>query len=704
MARKPRLRSDSDSIENAAELTLEARMGRLETEVEEINLTGSVQAKDLQTLRARIEQLKNEMDEISEGASAEDLARVESAFAALEGRLQDVESSLISRAAEIESVREELAQHGRQAAEAADQTRKRLEELVQGEEAAARFQEALKTLRAEFEKRLDELRTGIEQSVARTRLEELEALHRELSGRLEDVSGRVEAARQTLRTELDSVHEVMRADLDKLRKELQAAAPAQEIQTVQADVASLKSSLGEAGDLGQKAREALESVADLEKRLRETEARFQELHERVGEAASRVEGQLEKIDLATRLATQLDERVRRVGGTVEIGGLDGDLEFEEPDTEGLGFELTDLLQVMIKHQASDLHLKVGTPPTVRLDGELIPVGNQVLSPKDARNLILSAMSPHQRRQLARKREVDFAHASPTARFRVNAFMERGNLSAAFRMLRTEMPSLEELGLPAVLKTMASLNNGLILVTGPAGSGKSTTLAALIDHINTTRKTHVITVEDPIEFFHKDKLSLITQREVGSDTSSFAEALRQALRQDPNVIMVGEMRDPETIMTAVVAAETGHLVLSTLHTPNTVQAVDRIIDTFSGELQRQFRLLLSNSLKGVVSQRLLSRADEKGRVPATEVMVVTPTISSLILEGKTEEIYPYIQQGSSDGMQTFTQSLLRLYEAGLINKEEALFHADQPTEFRLGAEGHSTATSSGLTDDTLMNWL
>jgi twitching motility protein PilT len=227
---------------------------------------------------------------------------------------------------------------------------------------------------------------------------------------------------------------------------------------------------------------------------------------------------------------------------------------------------------------------------------------------------------------------------------------------------------------------------------------------MVDYINTNRKMHVITVEDPIEFYHKDKLSLITQREVGTDTSSFADALRQALRQDPNVIMVGEMRDPETIMTAVVAAETGHLVLSTLHTPNTVQAVDRIIDTFSGELQRQFRLLLSNSLKGVVSQRLLTRADEKGRVPATEVMVVTPTISSLILEGKTEEIYPYLQQGASDGMQTFTQSLLRLYEAGLINKEEALFHADQPTEFRLGSEGHSTATASTMADDTLMNWL
>lgn len=703
MARKPRLRSESDSTDNAAEMTLEARLGRMETEVEEINLTSSVQAKDIQTLRARIEQLKAEMDEISEGASAEDLARVESALSALEGRLQDVESSLISRAAEIESVREDLARHSKQALEAAEKTRERLEEIPRGEETSARIQEALETLRADFEKRLGKVRSDIEKGGSLARLEDLENLQEGFSGRLEDVSGRVEATRQTLRAELDSVHEVMRADLDNLRQDL-ASVPVEEIKSLQDELTGLKSSLGEAGDLGPKAREALKSVVGLEERLHETEARFQGLNQRVDEAASRIEGQLEKIDLATRLVIQLDERARKAGGAVEFGDLGEDLDLEEFDTDGLGFELTDLMQVMIKHQASDLHLKVGTPPTVRLDGELIPVGNQVLSPNDARYLILTAMTPNQRRQLAHKREVDFAYATSAARFRVNAFLERGNLSAAFRMLRTEMPSLEELGLPAVLKNLASLNNGLILVTGPAGSGKSTTLAALIDYINTTRKTHVITVEDPIEFFHKDKLSLITQREVGTDTSSFADALRQALRQDPNVIMVGEMRDPETIMTAVVAAETGHLVLSTMHTPNTVQAVDRIIDTFSGELQRQFRLLLSNSLKGVVSQRLLTRADEKGRVPATEVMIVTPTISSLILEGKTEEIYPYIQQCTSEGMQTFTQSLLRLYEAGLINKEEALFHADQPTEFRLGAEGHSTATASGLTDDTLMNWL
>lgn len=685
-------------------MTLEARVARLEGEVEDINLTGSVQAKDLQTLRARVEQLKNELEEISEGASAEDLARVEAAASDLEGRLQEVESSLISRAAEIESGREGLARVTQETSAGVAELKGRIEQLARGEAAVRSLEEGLERLRQDLEERLSGVRTDLEKSTSAGKTADLEKLRSEITGRLDDVAGRVESTRQALRTELDSVHEVMRADLDSLRKSLQTSAQNEEVKALQKDLAELKSSLDGAEGLGQKAREAMGQVSSLQERLQGTEAIFQALQDRVDEAATKVEGQLERIDLASRLVTQLDERVRRVGTSLDSGGLDSELEGLEPGQIELGFELNDLLQVMIKHQASDLHLKVGTPPTVRLDGELIPVGNQVLSPEDARSLILSGMTPAQRRQLATRREVDFAYANAAARFRVNAFQERGNLSAAFRMLRTEMPTLEDLGLPAVLKTMSSLNNGLILVTGPAGSGKSTTLAAMVDYINTNRKMHVITVEDPIEFYHKDKLSLITQREVGTDTSSFADALRQALRQDPNVIMVGEMRDPETIMTAVVAAETGHLVLSTLHTPNTVQAVDRIIDTFSGELQRQFRLLLSNSLKGVVSQRLLTRADEKGRVPATEVMVVTPTISSLILEGKTEEIYPYIQQGASDGMQTFTQSLLRLYEAGLINKEEALFHADQPTEFRLGSEGHSTATASTMADDTLMNWL
>jgi twitching motility protein PilT len=453
-----------------------------------------------------------------------------------------------------------------------------------------------------------------------------------------------------------------------------------------------------------RAEDGLARLEKMEGQLSKATTEVSSMMQKVQEASLQFELINERIAAGLKAIDDVDDRVRRaIGAASDIGG--GFEEFEAFSTDGeLGFELNDLLQVMIKHQASDLHLKVGAPPTVRLDGELIPVGDQVLTENDCKRLILGNISKHQRRKLYERKELDFAYSIPNARFRINAFMTRGTVSAALRMLRQEMPSIEQLGLPPVLQKLASYNNGLILITGPAGSGKSTTLASMIDYINTTKKMHVITVEDPIEFVHTDKLSIITQREIGADTTSFPDAIKQALRQDPNVVLIGEMRDPETIMTAVQAAETGHLVLSTLHTPNTVQAIDRIIDVFSGETQNQFRLLLANTLRGVVSQRLLTRADEQGRVPAVEVLVVTSTISSCILDGKTNEIYQYLQQGASEGMQTFTASLTKLYEAGLITKEEALYHADQPTEFRLGVEGHSTGGAAYAEGDTLMNWL
>jgi twitching motility protein PilT len=358
---------------------------------------------------------------------------------------------------------------------------------------------------------------------------------------------------------------------------------------------------------------------------------------------------------------------------------------------------------MMKHEASDLHIKAGAPPTVRIEGELVPVGNQVLSDEDCKKLVLSAMSPFLRKQLARRREVDFAYTIPEARFRVNAFLQKQSVSAAFRLLRTDIPGFGDLYLPDVLKKLCEFNSGLILVTGPAGSGKSTTLASMVNYMNTNRKLHVISIEDPIEFIHNDKLSIISQREIGTDTDSFQSALKQALRQDPNVIMIGEMRDPETIMTSIIAAETGHLVMSSLHTPNTIQAINRIIDVFSGDVQKQFRLLLANNLRGVISQRLLNRKDGTGRVPGVEVMMVTPTIASLILEEKTEDIYELMSQGALEGMQTFTQSLISLVEKGLISLDEAHFHADHPTEFRLAMESRMDGANP-ISRENLMAWL
>jgi len=468
-------------------------------------------------------------------------------------------------------------------------------------------------------------------------------------------------------------------------------------------LARINKVLEDAEGIETRCRESSEQLEVLEESLGEASELFESLSVQLREGSLQSEVNTEKINLAFKLVEDLEVKVKEIAGPVEDIILSRRMFEEVPESSELGFELNDLLQVMIKHQASDLHLKVGSPPTVRLDGELIPVGNQPMTEADTRRLILGAMTGEQRRMLMRKRELDFAYAIPTARFRVNAFLQSSTISAAFRMLRMQMPSFEDLGLPPIVKRLCSYNHGLILVTGPAGSGKSTSLAAMIEYINSNRKMHIISIEDPIEFVHSDKLSIVTQREIGTDTMSFSDGVRNALRQDPNVLFIGEMRDPETIMQAVIAAETGHLVLSTLHTPNTVQAIDRIIDIFAGPQQRQFRLLLANTLRGIVGQRLIARSDESGRVLAVEIMMATPTITSLILDGKTNEIYQYMVQGAHEGMMTFTASLTRLFEAGLISKDEALYHSDQPTEFRLGIEGHTTGAAS-IPEDSLMSWL
>jgi twitching motility protein PilT len=389
---------------------------------------------------------------------------------------------------------------------------------------------------------------------------------------------------------------------------------------------------------------------------------------------------------------RLEERLHRLEQTLAAtSSLSGDATVEislaeelEPPP-GMNFQLDDLLRTVIKNRASDLHIKPFAPPTVRLEGKLVPIGERPLSEAESHYLVLSALPPRKRVPLSQLREVDHAYVAFGVRFRLNAFLERGHLSAAFRMISTSVPRFHELGLPPVLERLASMQDGLVLITGPAGAGKSTTLASVVDWINDNRRAHIVTIEDPIEFHHQDRTAYISQREVGTDTTSFMEALKQALRQDPNVIMLGEMRDAETIMTAVTAAETGHLVISTLHTPNTVQAIDRIVDSFSGQTQQQVRMLLASCLRGIVSQKLLNRSDGRGRIPAVEVLVNTSTIASHILDGQTHEIYQYIQRGESEGMQTFTQSLIQLLDRGLITYQDATHVADRKTELRLASE-------------------
>ena len=343
--------------------------------------------------------------------------------------------------------------------------------------------------------------------------------------------------------------------------------------------------------------------------------------------------------------------------------------------------IDDLLRLMLERGGSDLHITVGSPPGIRQRGELVPVENtKPLTPRDTMTMILGLLSEEQRRKFETELELDWAYSIPAvSRFRVNVFQQRNSMGAVFRVIPIEIPTIEELGLPKVCETLADRPRGLVLVTGPTGSGKSTTLAAMIDFINEKKPLHIITMEDPIEFMHRNKRAFVNQREVGEDTHSFSAALKRVLRQDPDVILVGEMRDLETIGAAITAAETGHLVLATLHTTGGPATVDRIIDVFPPHQQQQIRMQLSTTLEGVLSQTLLRSTDGRSRVMAMEVMLGIPAIQNLIREGKTHQMPTIIQGGASLGMQTLDQDLKRLLQAGKITFEEAISKAQNPRE-------------------------
>ncbi|OGW28495.1 MAG: type IV pili twitching motility protein PilT [Nitrospirae bacterium GWC2_42_7] len=353
-------------------------------------------------------------------------------------------------------------------------------------------------------------------------------------------------------------------------------------------------------------------------------------------------------------------------------------------------EINDLLKTAHAMGASDLHLKVGSYPILRINGELTPLSSDNrLSQEETLKTAFAVMSPGQREIFKKRNDIDLAYSVPgLGRFRCNIFIQRGTIGLVFRVIPMRIPTIEELILPEILKKLSLEPRGLILVTGTTGSGKSTTLAAMIDNINSTRTDHIMTIEDPIEYLHRDKRSIVNQREIGNDTESFSKALRAALRQDPDVILVGEMRDFETIQTALTAAETGHLVLSTLHTTDAAETINRIISVFPPYQHKQVRMQLSSILKGIVSMRLVPKADGKGRVPAVEVLIATATIKDCILDpDKAKSIPDVIAQGMLHyGMQTFDQSLFNLFKTNLITYEEALRRATNPDDFALKVKG------------------
>lgn len=343
--------------------------------------------------------------------------------------------------------------------------------------------------------------------------------------------------------------------------------------------------------------------------------------------------------------------------------------------DGMRFTIDDLLMDAQQRKASDLHVTVGISPKCRINGELVDMGYEPLTPDDTKNLIQPIVPFRLQEQLNGAGEVDFSYAIPnTGRYRVNVFKQRGSYASVIRIINTVIPRPEELGLPPSVVELTRKKRGLILVTGPTGSGKSTTLASLIDIINTYYNSHIITLEDPIEYLHKHKRSIVNQREIGTDTTSFSNALRVVLREDPDVILVGEMRDYETIAIALMAAETGHLVFSTLHTIGAVNTIDRIIDVFPPHQQQQTRIQLTEVLEGIVSQQLIPKADGNGRVAAFEVMLANPAIRSLIREGKNYQISSYIQTSRKMGMQMMDDSIYELYLKGLIAREKAIAFA------------------------------
>jgi twitching motility protein PilT len=353
----------------------------------------------------------------------------------------------------------------------------------------------------------------------------------------------------------------------------------------------------------------------------------------------------------------------------------------------MNFDFADILLEVIDAGASDLHLTVGAPPMVRERGRLRPLDYPKLTGQDTREIVYSILNNDQRKKLENEWQIDLSYSVPgRARFRVNAYFQRASIGAVLRTIPQNIPGFETLGLPEILKDFTQKPRGFVLVTGPTGSGKSTTLASMIDMINEQRHEHIMTVEDPIEFLHRHKNCVVNQRELGADAHSFALALKSALRQDPDVILVGEMRDLETMSTAITAAETGHLVFATLHTQDTAQTVDRIVDSFPPAQQHQVRTQLSIALEGIVTQQLLPTADGRSRVAACEVLVPTPAVRNLIREGKTHQLYSALQTGGSHGMQTMDAALADLVRGGVITRKLAESRSSTPEELKRLLEG------------------
>ncbi|MBS2033506.1 Flp pilus assembly complex ATPase component TadA [bacterium] len=722
MARRRRRRpGDSvdgdDSLLDEDDDDLDIRVTSIEEELQNLTLTTQEAVRDQRAVRVKLDKLAREFEEDAEGDDElfQELDGLKNQTISQLDQLSQAQRILTDRLAEVAERLANVNGNG-----PLETLPGRLEDLVAQlhQSIQQRFQ-SLDTAREEemdlVATRLEELSHNLETQTARLRdsladqskheklaadfRQEFDTLSRELDATLADLSAKFKSnLAETLQQQQASKQE-LEANLAELADAVDSRAGQEEIAELKAELESLKATFSNQSELGQRANQAVAKVEQLEALLTQQNERYEQLLARSKSLADETDKYSDKVDLAVRLVKALDDRGRG-GPSTDLGPTSSSVSVSETDLEApektdLNFGLRDLLNVMSQNQASDLHIKVGSNPMVRLHGDLIPVGNNSLGEEDCRRLIFFALSKEERRRLLQQRSLDFTYEQSGMRLRGHAFYQRGRLCASLKMLRSQT-NLEELGLPAILRrTVGTLKHGMVLVSGPLGSGKSTTLSAIVDEMNRTRKMHILSLEAPIHIIHQDHQSLITQREFGSDFTDTVKAIQDGLKHDPDVLVVDPLPGAEATATALAAADSGHLVVAGLEAPNLLSALERLLNAVDHAPSLCDRRQLAYNLKAVVSLRLLPRADKsKGLVPAAEVLLVNQAVSQLLADGNLDQLSQTVQKGlAGEGSQTMSQSLSRLIDAGMISEAEASNLLPTPN-------GHA-----GLAEDApLMRWL
>ncbi|MBX3167932.1 MAG: Flp pilus assembly complex ATPase component TadA [Candidatus Eremiobacteraeota bacterium] len=711
MARRRR-RRPGDSVEGDDSLLedddddLDIRVTSIEEELQNLLLSTQESVRDQRAVRAKLDKLAREFEEDAEGDDElfQELDGLKTQTVSQLEQLTQAQRILTERVAEIT---ERLANVGGNGP--LENVPGKLEELVAQvhQSVQQRFQTQDATREEEMDlvaTRLEELAHNLEAQTSKLResladQSKFEALSREIDTTLADLSSKFKSNLAEVSQQQQASQQELEANLAELADAVDSRAGQEDIAELKSELEALKATYSNQSELGARATQAVSRVEQLESLLQQQGERYEQLLGRSKTLADETEKFSDKVDLAVRLVKALDERGRG-GAPADLGATPGisvsDADLEAPEKTDLNFGLRDLLNVMSQNQASDLHIKVGSNPMVRLHGDLIPVGNNSLGEEDCRRLIFFALSKEERRRLLQQRSLDFTYEQSGLRLRGHAFYQRGRLCASMKMLRSQT-NLEELGLPAILRrTVSTLKHGMVLVTGPLGSGKSTTLSAIVDELNRTRKMHILSLEAPIHIIHQDQQSLITQREFGSDYQDTVKAIQDGLKHDPDALIIDPLPNAEAAATAVAAADSGHLVVAGLEAPNLLSALERLMSFVDRAPNLVDRRQLAYNLKAVVSLRLLPRADKsKGLVPAAEVLLVNQAVSQLLAEGNLDALSQTVNKGlAGEGSQTMSQSLSRLIDTGMISEAEAA------NLLPAASNGHA-----GLAEDApLMRWL